>query len=553
MGRLTRIALLGVFGAGVFLAGLELMITAVALPSIVTDLADWTHLRTASWIVNGYLLVYVVAMPLAGRLTDVWGSRRLFLAALAVFTIGSALAGRAQSLEELIAARLVQAAGGGALVPVATAAASHLFEGHARPRALGVVGALTFLGMAAGPFLGAAILSAIHVEGALARATLDDPLLLESLAPAWRWVFYLNVPVGIAALAIAWAASHGWDTPRRGGRVDVLGAAVFSIALAAGLIALTLIGAERGSDPADLDPAAVTPWLAAIAAATTLVAIAVGLRRSDPFLDPRLFRIRAFSSAAIVSLLTGYGLATAIVGGAVFVDRVLYGGPAQQQVALGALAGATALGALASGFALRVISLRLITIGGLVASMAALAAMAGWTPSTPLDQVAIALGVFGLGFGLTVTPRSTAAVEAVGRAAFGAASATVTVARMVGMAVGLAVLTAYGSTTIDRLYDEVYATPEAYQAFIPAELRDRPLRDGLVVQALEDWAAGEAARIMVGIFLVAAGLTAAAAPAALAMGERTAHAAPGSSPRAAGAAHGDGADGRDDTEPSLAL
>ena len=553
MGRLTRIALLGVFGAGVFLAGLELMITAVALPSIVTDLADWTHLRTASWIVNGYLLVYVVAMPLAGRLTDVWGSRRLFLAALAVFTIGSALAGRAQSLEELIAARLVQAAGGGALVPVATAAASHLFEGHARPRALGVVGALTFLGMAAGPFLGAAILSAIHVEGALARATLDDPLLLESLAPAWRWVFYLNVPVGIAALAIAWAASHGWDTPRRGGRVDVLGAAVFSIALAAGLIALTLIGAERGSDPADLDPAAVTPWLAAIAAATTLVAIAVGLRRSDPFLDPRLFRIRAFSSAAIVSLLTGYGLATAIVGGAVFVDRVLYGGPAQQQVALGALAGATALGALASGFALRVISLRLITIGGLVASTAALAAMAGWTPSTPLDQVAIALGVFGLGFGLTVTPRSTAAVEAVGRAAFGAASATVTVARMVGMAVGLAVLTAYGSTTIDRLYDEVYATPEAYQAFIPAELRDRPLRDGLVVQALEDWAAGEAARIMVGIFLVAAGLTAAAAPAALAMGERTAHAAPGSSPRAAGAAHGDGADGRDDTEPSLAL
>jgi len=553
MGRLTAIALLGVFGAGVFLAGLELMITAVALPSIVTDLADWTHLRTASWIVNGYLLVYVVAMPLAGRLTDVWGSRRLFLAALAVFTIGSALAGRAQSLEELIAARLVQAAGGGALVPVATAAASHLFDGHARPRALGVVGALTFLGMAAGPFLGAAILSAFHVEGALARASLDDPLVLEALAPAWRWVFYLNVPIGIAALAIAWAASHGWDTPRRGGRVDVLGAAVFSVALAAGIVALTLIGAERGTDPTDLDPVAVTPWLAAIAVVATLVAIAAGLRRSDPFLDPRLFRIRAFSSAAIVSLLTGYGLATAIVGGAVFVDRVLYGGPAQQQVALGALAGATALGALASGFALRVISLRLITIGGLVASTAALAAMAGWTPSTPLDQVAIGLGVFGLGFGLTVTPRSTAAVEAVGRAAFGAASATVTVARMVGMAVGLAVLTAYGSTTIDRLYDAVYATPEAYTAFIPAELRDRPLRDGLVVQALEDWAAGEAARIMVGIFLVAAGLTAAAAPAALAMGERTAHAAPGSAARVADGTRGDGADGRDDTEPSLAL
>jgi hypothetical protein len=128
--------------------------------------------------------------------------------------------------------------------------------------------------------------------------------------------------------------------------------------------------------------------------------------------------------------------------------------------------------------------------------------------------------LFGLGFGLTVTPRSTAAVEAVGRRADGAASATVTGARMVGMAIGLAILTAYGSTTIERLYDQVYATPEAYKQFIPVELRDRPLRDGLVVEALESWAANEATRIMVGIFVVAAGLMVVAVPAALALGPR---------------------------------
>jgi MFS family permease len=550
--RLTAIVLLAVFGAGVFLAGLELMITAVALPSIVTDLADWTHLRRASWIVNGYLLVYIVAMPLAGRLSDVWGSRRLFLWALAIFIVGSALAGRAQSLDELILARLVQAVGGGALVPVATAAASHLFEGHARPRALGIVGALTFLGMAAGPFLGAAILSNLHVEGALVRAGLDDPALAEILVPAWRWVFYINVPIGIAALAIAWAASHAWDTPRRGGRVDVAGGVVFSVALATGLVAITLVGAEPGTAPGDLDPTAIVPWLTAAAAVATIVSIVAGLRRADPFLDPRLFRIRAFSSATLVSLLTGYGFATAIIGGAVFVDRVLYGGPADQQVALGALAGATAAGALVSGFAVRVISLRLVTIVGLAASTAALVAMAGWTPATPLDQVARGLGVFGLGFGLTVTPRSTAAVEAVGRAAFGAASAAVTVARMIGMAVGLAVLTAFGSTTIDRLYEEVYATPDAYKAFIPEALRDRPLRDGLVVEALEAWAAGEAARIMVGIFLVAAGLTVAATPAALAMGERTGHAAAGS-PADGTPEQGEPGGDSDDAAPTFAL
>ena len=109
-------------------------------------------------------------MPMAGRLADLWGTRRLFMGALVVFTVGSALAGAAQSLDQLIAARLVQAVGGGVLVPVGTAAASHLFGGASRPRALGVIGALTFLGMAAGPVAGAAILASVHPEGTLAAA-----------------------------------------------------------------------------------------------------------------------------------------------------------------------------------------------------------------------------------------------------------------------------------------------------------------------------------------------------------------------------------------------
>ena len=130
----------------------------------------------------------------------------------------------------------------------------------------------------------------------------------------------------------------------------------------------------------------------------------------------------------------------------------------------------------------------------------------------------VALAAFGFGFGLSVTPRSAAAVESAGRAAFGAASSVVTVARMLGMAVGLAVLTAYGSTTIDRLSAEVYATPDAYLAYIPADLRDRPLKDPLVVEALETWASREAASIMVGLFVAAAIVTLAAVPPALALG-----------------------------------
>jgi len=549
MDRRSAYVLLAVIGAGVFLAGLELMVTAVALPSIIEDLAApnggsaWVELRKASWIINGYLLVYILTMPLAGRMSDLWGVRRLFMGALVVFTIGSALCGAAQTMDQLIAARLVQAVGGGVLVPVGTAAASHLFAGAARPKALGVVGALTFLGMAAGPVVGAAIIGSVHAKDALEAVGITGPVAA-MLQPAWRWVFYLNIPIGIIALVLAWAAAPDWDSPRRPGRVDIVGAAWFGIALVTGLIGLTLLGSTDIAGTS-VDPTVVTFALLAAAAVASAVAIVRGFRVDDPFLDPRLFRSVPFSSAALVSLLTGYAFATAIIGGAVFVDRVLYGGPDDQR--------------LVSGLAVRIVPLRAIAVGGLVLSIGALVAMSTWTPETSLATVALALGVFGLGFGLTVTPRSTAAVEAAGRRAFGTASAVVTVARMLGMAVGLAILTAYGSTTIDRLSQQVYATPDAYRQFIPASLRDRPLRDPLVVNALEEWASREAASIMVGLFLVAAGVMAVAVAPALALGSHGRDrrsmlagesAATSATDRTAG---GPDADGRDSPEPGLAL
>jgi MFS family permease len=534
MDRRSSLVLLVVFGTGVFLAGLELMITAVALPTILADLVDsagvsaWIELRKASWIVNGYLLVYILMMPLAGRLADLWGARRLFLGALAVFVVGSALAGAAQDLDQLIAARLVQAVGGGVLIPVGTAAAAHLYDGSARARALGVIGALTFLGMAAGPFLGAAILSAVHPEDALVSAGLANTAIADLLAPSWRWIFYVNIPIGLVAMTLAWATSSGWETPRRRAPIDLPGALLFGIALASGLLGITLVGATVIAGT-DLDPGTVSLVLGVVAAVATVVAVIRALRIDDPFLDVRMFRSLAFSGAAIVSLLTGYAFATAIIGGAVFVDRVLYGGPDEQRLALGALALATAVGALASGFLVRVASYRLVTLVGLGCSVIGLVAMSRWTSDTEIGTASAALALFGLGFGLSVTPRSAAAVESAGRRAFGAASAVVTVARMIGMAIGLAILTAYGSTTIDRLSTEIYATSDAYLAYIPEPLRDRPLRDPLVVDALEAWASREAASIMVGLFLVAAVVTAAAVPAALVLGDarRRHQAAPG--------------------------
>lgn len=510
--------LLGVVGLGAFLSGLELMITAVALPAIVVDLADWTALRTASWVVNGYLLVSIVVMPLAGQLADRHGIRRTFLVALVLFVAGSTLAGRSASLEELIAARAVQAAGGGALIPVATAAASHLFDGSGRPRALGMVGALTFLGMAAGPFAGAWVMESIHPAGALDALGIEGQAR-EALAAPWRYVFYLNLPIGIALLAVGWAATSGWATPRRNLPLDIPGATATSVGLGAVLVAITLAGSEPIDGLAE-DPALLAAALGGLGIVGLGLAVLVGRRSRQPFVDPAWFRSTTFGSAVLVSLLTGYGFATAIIGGAVFVDRALYGGPDLQRVALGSLAGATAAGALVSGFALRALGLRLTTIIGLAACIVALVRMAAWTPATPIVEVAAWLAAFGAGFGLTVTPRSAAALDALGRGSFGTASAAVTVARMTGMALGLAALTAFGSTVIDRLWAAIRATPDAYKAFIPEALRDRSFNDGLVVQALEAWASAEAARILVGVFLVAAAVMGVAALPALTLERR---------------------------------
>jgi hypothetical protein len=179
--------------------------------------------------------------------------------------------------------------------------------------------------------------------------------------------------------------------------------------------------------------------------------------------------------------------------------------------------------------------------------------MARWTPQVDLGEVALALGIFGLGFGLTVTPRSTAAVEVAGRASFGMASATVTVARMIGMAIGVAVLTAYGSTTIDRLYDELFAVPDGWKQVIPAELRERPLRDGLVVEALERWAANEASTILIGLFVAAGVVTLVAIPPGLALGRRAGMLATDRAARGSAITGGPDPDGSDERRPTTAL
>ena len=237
----------------------------------------------------------------------------------------------------------------------------------------------------------------------------------------------------------------------------------------------------------------------------------------------------------LVSLLTGYALATAIVGMTAFVDRVRFAGPDEQRLTLGSLALAMAVGALVSGFLLRRLGVTAVTMGGLVVSIAGLILLSFTRIHSDLILPVSALALFGLGFGLTVTPRSMAAVEAAGRDAFGVASAAVTVARMAGMAIGMAILTAFGTTRIDTV--TIAINEQEYRdSVLPPDLVGRPLGDPLVLDAIELWASTQAAEVLGQLFIAAAIVIAVAMIPAWLMRER------------AGGAAGSGA--RDDEAPA---
>ncbi|HXR27068.1 MAG TPA: MFS transporter, partial [Candidatus Baltobacteraceae bacterium] len=243
MSRRAAWSLLAILSVVAGLAGAELLVTATALPSIVQDLASWQELRQASWIVDGFFVTSIAIMPFAGRAADRYGLVPPLTLALGVFALASLVAGAAPTLALLIGARLVQGLGAGAIVPLATFGASRLFEGPARARALGVVTGATFLGMAAGPFLGAWVLQHLDLTAQIAAAGLHGTSVAGLIAPAWRWVFYLAAPVaGLAALYV-WAAGTAWPSvERRAVRFDMAGGVALTVAFAAALLAVTWLG-----------------------------------------------------------------------------------------------------------------------------------------------------------------------------------------------------------------------------------------------------------------------------------------------------------------------
>jgi MFS family permease len=463
-GRLAPLGYLALAVAclAVFVTALDQTVVVTALFAMVGDVGlSATEITRAAWVVNGYLLGYVIAMPLMGRVADIYGRWRVFAICLVIFAVGSLLCALAPDLtspispdtstpggillaplysgvqwllgllpalhvdtstpglDVLVAARFVQAVGGGALVPVALAIVGDLFGTQRRGVALGMIGAATEAGGVLGPLWGAWVTSTW----------------------GWRWIFYLNIPLAAVLLAAGFFAVPRMRHARE--PIDVLGTLLFGAALTCLAIGL---GQQTGQlDALNLQSHA-QPNVQLLIAAVVLLAVfaALELLRRAPVVNLRLFARPAFSASAVLSLLIGAALIVALVVIPAFMDTLVASSPLDGGLTLLRMTVFIPVGALLGGLLSSRVGCRPTAALGVLLTALGLWLMHLWPRSVDWTQITVAAVIAGLGFGLVIAPINTSALNASPRQQTGSAAAVVTVLRMTGMILGLAGLTAWG-------------------------------------------------------------------------------------------------------------
>ena len=403
---------------GVFVAALDQTVVVTALPSVMLDLGiPLTELDHASWIITGYLLGYTVAMPLMGRISDVYGHARIYQVALVLFALGSLLVALSPSLSWIVGSRVLQALGGGATVPIGMAIASGVLPPERRGLALGLIGAAAEAGSVLGPIYGGAI---IHFMD-------------------WRWIFWLNLP--LSAVLVAPLALLP-NQRRESARVDYVG----GLLLAGGLAILSIALSQREVFTAT---SSIPYFLVGVGVLVVLTLVFWERRYWQPLLSPLLFRSAAFLTANATQFLVGVALIMAMVNIPLMADTVMGQEPLQGGFRLVRLTAAIPLGAILGGYLMARVGVRRITTVGLLMALG-FYFMRGWGAQVEDPGHTFHLLVGGLGFGLVIAPILLTAISAATEEYRGTAASLVTVARMMGMTLGLAALSAWGMDQFQR-------------------------------------------------------------------------------------------------------
>jgi EmrB/QacA subfamily drug resistance transporter len=415
----------------IFIGALDLTVVSAVLPQVMYDLELplQTRLDEASWMVSGYLLAYTVTMAFMGRIGDLYGRRRVYLLCLTLFAAGSGVVALAVTLPGLIAGRVIQALGGGAMVPVSMALVGDLYPPGRRAGPLGLIGAVDTAGWVVG-----------HLYGGIMVRFLD-----------WRWIFWLNIPLALGALGLTWWAMRGLAQERRATGMDWLGVALMALGLTALNIGLSA-GGELTLAPVGLDEGASLPPYSlplVVAAAALLALFAWRQRRAEhPLVDPDLVRRPAVVPAGGLNFILGYCIVVALVNVPLFVNTLvatsLEEGAWMSGWLLSAFTLPMALAAVPGGW----LSNRLGTRGpiwlGTAIGATGFFLLGTWTLETGYREMVPALVVAGVGLGLVIAPVSAAVINAAGATERGVAAALVIVLRLVGMTVGVSAMTTYG-------------------------------------------------------------------------------------------------------------
>ncbi|WP_431873827.1 MFS transporter [Amycolatopsis sacchari] len=410
------------------LGALDQTIVATALPEIVAELGAPSRV---SWIVTAYALALTAAMPAAGALGDRFGHRRVLVCAIAVFVAASTACGFAGNLGFLAAARVVQGLGGAGLLVLPQAVVAGAVPARERAAFLGPLGAVYALATVAGPLLG----------GWLTDAT------------SWRWIFWLNLPLGAAAAALvltAVPADHGRDERTR---FDTTGAVLLAVA-ATGLVLVTTAVAETGWNPATTTGTALTVVAAA-------VALGWERRAANPVLPVGLLRDRTVLLCCLLALLGGMGLFGVLAYVPTWVQEVYDTSATTSGLLLLPITAGIVAGVNASGFAVRRWgSWRPFPIAGCALSGGAAAALA-LLDGAPLPVVAALLALLGLGTGSFMQLLVVVAQDAGGARVAGAVTAGLAFVRETGVTVGAAVLGALVARAAGGSYAPVFTATAA--------------------------------------------------------------------------------------------
>lgn len=483
---MSKSALLGLAGAGLFIAALDAYVVVTLLPAMTGDVGlSIDQFEKAAPIVTGFLAGYVIAMPLLGAYSDVRGRGPVYAACMAGFAAGSVITATAglwsfAGLPWLVAGRFVQGLGGGGLVPLSLALAADLYRDRARTIALGSVAALQEAGSVFGPLYGATLASAAAGFG------------------GWRFVFWLNVPLA-AICGAGLVAALRRTTPRTtsaSSSADWAGAALLGLGL--GLLVLALY-------PDDPNRRAVNVYFLPAFSASVVCLGAYGwrqLRRLEPLVPRDLLRSRGFAGASVANVLVGAALMVALVdvpilGRLVFSLDQLGSGLLLTQFLAGIPIGAV-IGGVVAGKA----GARLTATVGVVVSAVSFLQMSGWTADEltlrlgPLRQADIALAACGLGFGLVIAPVTSSVLSLTREQSHGLATSLVVLARTMGMLIGLSALTAFGLYR----FHQILGTPVLHGSDVHSRLSEL---ERLVAAAfLQEYR--EIFEIAAGICLVAA-------------------------------------------------